>query len=122
MKSSLVRLGVFVLGFFFLGCSNRQPGVSPPSADELTRALANEYLEGYLDRYPEQATVYGVPGRRHEALFDNSLEALQDWKSRENAWLVRAARIDASTIKDASLRATYAILRDSLEGSIAMRS
>src|SRR5882762_2308528 len=102
-------------------CSRQPQAPKAASADDRVRALADEYLENYFDRYPEQATVYGVPGRRHDQLFDNSLEALQEWKNKENAWLVRAARIDSTTIANPSLRATYAILRESLEGSVSTR-
>ncbi len=111
----------FLLSLIVSACTRQPPAPKAPSADERVRALADEYLENYFDRYPEQATVYGVPGRRHDQLFDNSLEALQEWKNKENAWLVRAARIDPKTIANQSLRATYAILRESLEGSVSTR-
>ena len=113
---------VALLSLFAGACNRQPPAPAGPSSDELVRALADEYLESYLDRYTDQATVYGIPGRRHDQLFDNSLDALQEWKGRENAWLLRAARIDPATISNASLRATHAILREALEGSVATRS
>jgi uncharacterized protein (DUF885 family) len=122
-RSGVALVSLLVPAAVIAAACNRQPPAPRVSAgDTLVRALADEYLEGYFDRYPEQATVYGVPRRRHDALFDNSLEALQEWKTRENAWLLRAARINPVVVDNASLRATHAILKEALEGSVAMRS
>ena len=41
---------------------------------------------------PDQGTFYGVPGRRHDQLPDNSLEALAAWQTKEDAWLAEARR------------------------------
>jgi hypothetical protein len=35
----------------------------PP--DARVRALADSYLTAFFDRNPDQATIYGVPGRHH---------------------------------------------------------
>ena len=44
----------------------------------------------YFERNPDQVTLFGVPGRRHDALPDNSLEALKAWQAREDGWLDEA--------------------------------
>jgi uncharacterized protein (DUF885 family) len=95
------------------------PPASPPDAH--VRALADDYLAAFFDRFPEQATVYGVPGRRHDKLTDNSMAAQKAWERREDAWLAGIAKIDPSRIGSPSLQATYAILRQALEGSVRMR-
>ena len=95
--------------------------VTRHAADDRVRALAETYLAGYFDRNPDVVTVYGVPGRRHDKLPDNSLQALQEWHAKEDAWLTEAKQIDPSTIDRAGLAATYAIVREALEGSIAVR-
>ena len=46
---------------------------------------------------------------------------MKSWQQKEDAWLAGAKRIDAATIANPSLRATYAIVREALEGSIATR-
>ncbi len=94
---------------------------APPASDGRVRALADTYLAAYFDRYPEQVTVFGVPGRHHDKLTDNSLEAFKAWQAKEDAWLAEAKEIDPATIAAAPLRATYAIVREALEGSIAAR-
>ncbi|HEV3139000.1 MAG TPA: DUF885 family protein, partial [Vicinamibacterales bacterium] len=93
----------------------------PQPPDARVRVLADVYLEGFFERNPDQVTLYGVPGRRHDKLPDNSLEALKRWQSREDAWLAEAKAIDAAAIQASPLRATYAIVREALEGSIGAR-
>ncbi|MEO8502183.1 MAG: DUF885 domain-containing protein, partial [Vicinamibacteria bacterium] len=101
---------------------------APPQAqavaahsDARVKAFADSFLSAYFDRYPEQATYYGVPGRRHDALTDNSLAAVQAWAAREDAWLKDLKTIDPRTIEAEPLRATYAIVRQALEGDVAKR-
>ena len=103
-------------------CSRPEPSPVPAApSDARARALADAYLEGYFERYPDEATAYGVPGRRHDRLPDNSLEAIGRWQAKEDAWLAEARQIDPATIEAAPLRATYAITREALEGSTARR-
>ncbi|MQA29844.1 MAG: DUF885 family protein [Luteitalea sp.] len=93
--------------------------VEPP--DARVTALADTYLDAYLERYPEQATYFGIPGRSHDRLSDNSLAAQKAWEAREDAWLTEAKAIDPATLQQASLRATYAIVREALEGAAGAR-
>src|SRR4051812_49572332 len=90
-------------------------------ADRRVRELADAYLEGYFQRNPDQVTLYGVPGRHHDALPNNALDALRAWQAKEDGWLAQAAQIDPATIEAAPLRGTYAIVREALEASIAAR-
>ena len=99
----------------------RRPAPATPSADAAVRTLADAYLAGYFDRNPDAVTVYGVPGRRHDKLPDNSLDALNAWHAREDAWIAQAKQIDPAAIETPALRATYAIVREALEGSAAAR-
>jgi uncharacterized protein (DUF885 family) len=107
------------------GCqAAEQPKQTPPpreSSDARVRALADAYLEGFLDRNPDQVTVYGIPGRRHDKLPDNSLDALRAWQAKEDGWLVQAKQIEPAAIDQAPLRGTYAIVREALEASIGLR-
>ncbi len=93
----------------------------PPAADDRVKALADTYLNGWLDRNPDEGTVYAVAGRRNDRLPDNSLEAQKAWEAREDVWLADARGIEPAAIEDASLRATYAIVREALDGSIGAR-
>jgi uncharacterized protein (DUF885 family) len=105
-----------------LACAGPPPAPPPaPPADDRVKALADAYLDGFFARNPDQITLYGVPGRRHDALQDNSLDALRLWQAREDGWLKALQQIDPATINSSSLRATQAILRETLEGAIAAR-
>ena len=103
------------------GAKAPAPAPAAERADGRIRALADAYLDGYFQRNPDQVTLYGVPGRHHDALPDNSLEALNAWQAKEDAWLALAKQIDPAAIEAPPLRATYAIVREALEGSIGAR-
>ena len=115
----------FVCACLILAACGRRdegrPATATPSADAAVRTLADAYLAGYFDRNPDAVTVYGVPGRRHDKLPDNSLDALDAWHAREDAWIAQAKQIDPAAIETPALRATYAIVREALEGSAAAR-
>ena len=106
-------------------CKNvaKEPATSPAPerSDARVNALADAYLDGYFRRNPDVATLYGVPGRHHDALPDNSLDALKAWQAKEDGWLSVAKGIDPGTIESSPLRGTYAIVREALEGSIGIR-
>src|SRR5712671_2167455 len=108
------------------GC-DRGAKTPPPAAapaertDARVRALADAYLDGYFQRNPDQVTLFGVPGRHHDELPDNSLDALKAWQAKEDGWLTLAKGIDPATIESPPLRGTYAIVREALEGSIGLR-
>jgi uncharacterized protein (DUF885 family) len=96
-------------------------GEAGSEADSKARAAADAFLAAYFDRFPETVTLYGVPGRRHDRLADNSLEAQKAWDAREDAWLAELKSIDPAAIAAAALRATYAIVRQTIESDVAKR-
>jgi uncharacterized protein (DUF885 family) len=103
------------------GRTTPPPGPVKASADDRVRALADTYLAAYFERFPEQATLYGVPGQPHTALTDNTPAAQKAWEAREDAWLADLKNIDPASITVPPLRATYAITRQAIEGSVAKR-
>jgi uncharacterized protein (DUF885 family) len=119
LRSSALILAVTSL----IGCGGTSPSDTPATqpADTGVRALADDYVAGYFDRFPEQATYYGVPGRAHDRLTDNSLAAIQAWEAREDRWLADVKAIDPARIGSGPLKATHAILREALESSGASR-
>src|SRR4030081_2586284 len=86
------------------------PAPAHDRADARVRELADAYLEGFFQRNPDQVSLFGVPGRRHDALPDNSLEALRAWQAKEDGWLAQAKQIYPAAVETPSLRATYAIV------------
>src|SRR5262249_36392782 len=114
----------FALGFscaLSVACGGSPTVVAPEPPDGRVKALADAYLASYLDRFPETATQFGITGRRHNRLTDNSLAAIKAWDAREDAWFADVSRIDAAAIASAPLRATYAIVRQTIEGDVAKR-
>ena len=102
-------------------CVDRRAEAPAPTADARVKALADAYLDGFFTRNPDQITLYGVPGRHHDQLSDNSVAALRAWQAKEDGWLKEAVRIDPSMITALGLRATYAIVREALESGIGAR-
>lgn len=119
----LERCAISLVCFGSLACGQAAPPkpTAPPPSDARVRQLADTYLAAFFERFPETITQYGIPGRRQDKLTDNSLDALRAWQQREDGWLAEAKQIDPATIADPSLRATDAIVREALEGSIATR-
>ncbi|HWF84787.1 MAG TPA: DUF885 domain-containing protein [Vicinamibacterales bacterium] len=117
------RCAIGLLCLASLACGQAPPPkpAAPPPPDERVRQLADTYLAAFFDRFPETVTQFGIPGRRQDTLTDNSLDALRAWQQREDGLLAEAKQIDPATIADPSLRATQAIVREALEGSIATR-
>ncbi|HEV3059535.1 MAG TPA: DUF885 domain-containing protein [Vicinamibacterales bacterium] len=106
-----------------LACGSQvaQPGAKPEPPDGRVKLFADSYLSAYFDRFPEVATQYGVPGRHHDKLTDNSLAAERAWEAREDRMLGELKAVDRSTIASGPLRATYAIALQALEGDVAKR-
>jgi uncharacterized protein (DUF885 family) len=98
-----------------------RPAPAPERADARVRALADAYLDGFFERNPDQVTLFGVPGRHHDALPDNGFDALRAWQAKEDGWVAQAKRIDPTAIETPALRGTYAIVREALEASIGAR-
>ena len=115
-----VLVAALFLAAVACGRSDSTPSNTEP-ADTRVRALADAYVSGFFEQFPEQGTLYGVAGRRHDRLSDSSPNALADWQAREDRWLAEIAAIDAADIGSPSLRATYAILRETLESSKTSR-
>src|SRR5437867_5895693 len=116
------RIAAVFLAFVLTACGSSktsQPAAKPP--DEQVRALADEYLAGFFEHTPEAVTYNGVPGKRHDKLSDNSLTAQKAWEAREDSWLAQLRQLEPRRIESAPLRATYAIVKQTLEGSIAKR-
>ena len=90
-------------------------------ADGRTKVLADAYLSAWLDRNPDQGTYFGVPGRHHDRLPDNSIAALTAWHKQEDDVPPRHQADQSRRIESEPLRATYAITREALEAAIGAR-
>jgi uncharacterized protein (DUF885 family) len=112
-----IRIGTGIACVMIVAVSCSGPRVSQRSVE----SIADEYLAAYLERYPEMATYFSLPGARHDRLKDNSLAALAAWERREDAWLAELEAIPAPAAVGSRDWVSYGILRNELEGSIARR-
>jgi uncharacterized protein (DUF885 family) len=117
------RLGIVLCCAFVSSCrgSSEPRALAPEPEDARVRAFADAYLAGYLNRFPETATYYGIPGQPHDRLADNSPAALARWHAQEDAWLGHVRAIDTARISSGPLEATHAIVLEAIESAIASR-
>jgi len=122
-QSSLASLAACSL-FLIAACESETEVVEEQAAVPAHRsieAIADEALAAMLKRNPTLATSYMIEGARHDRLFDNSLQALGDWQSREDAWLAELDAIGEPTDVGSRDWVTFGILREQLAASQAVR-
>jgi uncharacterized protein (DUF885 family) len=95
--------------------------IGPADSRRSVEAIADEFLEAYLERHPETGTYLSLPGARHDRLTDNSLRALAAWQAREDAWLAELDALGAPAEVGSRDWLSYGILRDALVRSSARR-
>jgi uncharacterized protein (DUF885 family) len=107
------------------GCGDDRQAVQPeaqtPQVQRTIESIADEYLAAVLLRHPEMGTTYNLPGARHDALYDNSPDALAAWQAQEDALIEELKRIGAPVEIGSRDWITYGILRQALAGSITKR-
>ena len=121
ISAALVALSCLAL----TGCGEDRQAVQPasqtPPVQRTIESIADEYLAAVLLRRPEMGTTYSLPGARHDALYDNSLDALAVWQAQEDAWIEELKRIGAPVEIGSRDWITYGILHQALSGSITKR-
>jgi uncharacterized protein (DUF885 family) len=91
------------------------------SAERSIESIADEVLAAMLERNPAMATSFAIEGARHDRLFDNSLQALDEWQTREDAWLRELDAVGEPTDVGSRDWVTFGILREQLAASQAVR-
>ena len=93
----------------------RAPGVAAQGdADSLAvrvRKLADAYVAGYFERHPDEATLDGVAGVRHDRLPDNSPITRGRWQAREDRWLAELRRMDPDPLAGRAEWTAYGVMR-----------
>ena len=96
---------------------------TPASSDEAAAravAIADEYVRGYYDQFPEEAYETGFPAAL-DRLGDRSAAALRSWEAKEDAWLAALADIDPTSLAGTEAAVPYAFARERLEASVGRR-
>ena len=103
------------------GPADRGSGAS--SDDDVTLALmvAQEYVDGYFDQYPEEASMNGYPNPPLDRFGDHSPAALAAWHAREDAWLETLRGIDPTSLEGTEAAVPYAFVLEQLEASRDLR-
>ena len=85
------------------------------------RQLVDSYVAAYFERHPDEATLAGVAGVRHDRWPDNSPNGIAHWWLRENAWLAALEATHAESLAGRPEWTAAGIMWDALEGSVGMR-
>jgi len=84
-------------------------------------AIADEYVAGYYDQFPEEAYETGYPAAL-DRMGDHSPAAREAWEAREDDWLSRLLAIDPVSLEGAEAAVPYTFSRERLEASVARRA
>lgn len=100
------------------GCAlaRSAPDSAPVAAPEMTlrdrlRALADEIWDSELAYWPTYATLLGLPGARHDRLYDNSGRS---WAGLNDAWWARLQALPADSFLHTSDAVLFAIVQETL--------
>jgi len=118
MLRRLVLLSVFSAS---LGCNTTPPGPDPDQVAKDVNAVADTYLRGYLDAFPENALAIGARDPHPSQLGDHSLAALKIWEQHEDELLARLKQIDIKPIQEDPEAVTFRFLQHLLEASKGFR-
>ncbi|MFQ5529543.1 MAG: DUF885 family protein [Gemmatimonadota bacterium] len=100
------------------GCA--RPDTTPDPVAEAI-AIADEYVAGYYDEYPEDAYETGYPAPM-DRMGDHSLANIEAWQAREDSWVARLQAIDPSALEGTEAAVPYAFSLERLQASIARRA
>jgi uncharacterized protein (DUF885 family) len=109
---------IALAGVFLSACGEQtidEPEVSP------IEAVADDYLQEMLQRYPSTETYYSLPGATHDGMFDNSPDAKLAWEAKVDAWHAELTEVGAPKVVGSRDWVTYGVLYEELASSVASR-
>jgi uncharacterized protein (DUF885 family) len=115
----MLRTFVLAASLILANCSSDVP--DPKLEVSAIEALADEFLDATLERYPAIGTYYSIAGASHDRLYDNSLGSLTEWQAREDAWLSELNSMNSPDEIGSRDWVTYGILHEELASSVATR-
>ncbi len=93
---------------------------SPSDAVAQALAIADEYVAGYYEEFPEEAYETGYPAAL-DRMGNHGPAERADWQAREDAWLSRLQAIDPALLRGTEAAVPYAFARERLEAATARR-
>ena len=118
VKVLAAALVILALG----ACSSKPAGPDPSVVAKSVGTVADNYLRGYLDAFPESALSIGARDPHPDQLGDHSLPALKRWETREDELLAELKKIDIASIEGRAEALTYKFLQHLLESSVGFRA
>jgi uncharacterized protein (DUF885 family) len=94
---------------------------SKADAAAATTKLADEFVAAQMQRNPETATFFGLPDARHDAVFDNTLEARRAWDARIDTMQTAFRAIDQKALAGRPELLTYGFLEQALASETERR-
>ena len=86
-----------------VSCNSAPPGPDPAVVARSVNDVADAYLHGYLDAFPEEALTLGARDPHPDQLGDHSLPARKRWEQREDELLGKLKAISIAPIDDCLL-------------------
>lgn len=107
-----------------LAAASCSSGDAPKSAIESVATalrVAQEYVDGYYQQFPEEAYEIGYPDTPMDRLGDRGQASMEAWRSREDAWLAELRALDPAELEGTDAAIPYAFTLDRLAASVARR-
>ena len=108
--------------FVAVSCNSAPPGPDPAVVARNVNDVADAYLHGYLDAFPEEALTLGARDPHPDQLGDHSLPARKRWEQREDELLAQLKKIAIAPIDDRPEALTYKFLQHQLEAAVGVRA
>ena len=113
MRQRLSALSIILLSLFLISsCS-----LENQNSNRTIEDIADEILDATMLRYPSTPTFYSIENYRHDQLFDNSLDALDQWQVKEDQWLEELDAIGEPKEVGSRDWVTFGIIYESLAAS-----
>ena len=113
MRQRLSALKIVFLSLLLISsCS-----IENQNSNRTIEDIADEILDATMLRYPSMPTFYSIENHRHDQLFDNSLDALDQWKVKEDQWLEELDAIGEPEEVGSRDWVTFGIIYESLAAS-----
>jgi uncharacterized protein (DUF885 family) len=105
------------LSLTIAGCS------SEPEADHAQKvdSIANEFVDGFYEQYPEEAQESGYPGAPADRFSDRSVAGMAAWNAKVDAWIAELDAIDVATLDGTPQAVTWMFARDRLQAIVDSR-
>ena len=85
-------------------------------ATTVTR-LADAYVAEFVTHFPDRAELEGLSVDRHDRLSENSLKAVREWHTLEDAWATALEPLDAALLHGRPEWITYGFLNEAITSS-----